>query len=91
MDAEHNEHEGDEASLSARVGAQIETDACEEERRFDQEGKDRSIPQTEPDLRGVVIKRQVGDVNDDDEDPVREDRKRDQQGGSIFLTAKLTP
>ena len=50
-------------------------------RGFQREGNGREIPETESDLGGVVVKRQVGAVNQKVQYPVREHSQRDYQRG----------
>ena len=62
------------------VGAGVEPGAEGEDDQLERQGDRGVLPQTEPDLGGVVVgQRQVGRVHQQVEQPVREARERDEQ------------
>ena len=59
--------------------ARVEPGARAQHDQFEREAQAHMAPQTEADLGGVVVQRQVGDVHRQVEKPVREGSGRDQQ------------
>ena len=79
LDRQHDEPEQDGRHNPPAVAREVQPHPTEQQETLNAESRYRVVPQAQANFRGVIVDRQIGTVDDEVENPMREDSYRDHE------------